>query len=318
MSKKLAPGLKTVDLSLYIAAPKSSASNGGAAAAPSKPESKEDFRARMDREALELAKAGASRRRIMDEIGCGEFQARKAIEAAKLIKAAAPGLAAADKPQTREEWLNAVALAMGPWFESVGAPLTKFRVSIGFPSKGAKGKAIGECWTDEASADKHHEIFIRPDRSDSVDVAAILAHELVHAAVGIPAGHGKAFKRVALAIGLEGKMKATVPGDKFKEAIAPILDKFGPIPHATLKLGVSSGDPKQTTRQIKCSCVDPGCEFKVRASRKILVEIGLPHCPKHGEMEAEADLSDGWKNGRPAKPKPEDGDEGEDEGGEDE
>ena len=54
-------------------------------------------------------------------------------------------------------------------------------------------------------------------------IAAILAHELVHAAVGIPAGHGKAFKRVALGLGLVGPMRATTPGDSFLAAVAPIL-----------------------------------------------------------------------------------------------
>src|SRR3546814_3233076 len=66
-------------------------------------------------------------------------------------------------------------------------------VAIGFTSAGAKGKAIGECWDNRLSADGHFEIFIRPDLAHAPDampaqIAAILAHELVHAAVGIPAG----------------------------------------------------------------------------------------------------------------------------------
>src|SRR3546814_1496676 len=65
-------------------------------------------------------------------------------------------------------------------------------------------------------------------------IAAILAHELVHAAVGIPAGHGKAFKRAALGLGLVGPMRATTPGEAFLAAIAPILESVGPLPHARL------------------------------------------------------------------------------------
>src|SRR3546814_3946952 len=66
----------------------------------------------------------------------------------------------------------------------------------------------------------------------SAQIAAILAHELVHAAVGIPAGHGKAFKRVALGLGLVGPMRATTPGEAFLAAVASILDVAGPLPHA--------------------------------------------------------------------------------------
>src|SRR3546814_4105220 len=53
-------------------------------------------------------------------------------------------------------------------------------------------------------------------------------------AVGIPAGHGKAFKRVALGLGLVGPMRATTPGEAFLAAVASILDVAGPLPHARL------------------------------------------------------------------------------------
>lgn len=47
----------------------------------------------------------------------------------------------------RESWLNRVALGMAPLFEALDAPLpARVRVAIGFTSRGAKGKAIGECW----------------------------------------------------------------------------------------------------------------------------------------------------------------------------
>lgn len=105
----------------------------------------------------------------------------------------------------RESWLNRVAAGMAPLFEALESPLPAcIRVAIGFTSRGAKGKAIGECWDNRLSADGHFEIFIRPDLAHAPDampaqIAAILAHELVHAAVGIPAGHGKAFKHGVIA-----------------------------------------------------------------------------------------------------------------------
>lgn len=69
----------------------------------------------------------------------------------------------------------------------------------------------------------------RPDAMPG-QIAAILAHELVHAAVGIAAGHGKAFKRIAVGLGLVGPMRATTPGDAFLAAVAPILAAAGPCP----------------------------------------------------------------------------------------
>jgi hypothetical protein len=110
----------------------------------------------------------------------------------------------------REEWLNLVAKRMAPWFEDEGYSLPRYRVAIGFPSTGKRGKRIGECWDGRASADGTFEVLIRPDQSDPIAVAAILAHELVHAAVGLECGHKGAFRTIATRIGLEGKMRATV------------------------------------------------------------------------------------------------------------
>src|SRR3546814_16630210 len=100
----------------------------------------------------------------------------------------------------RESWLNRVARGMAPLFEALDAPLpSRVRVAIGFTSRGATGKAIGECWDNRLSADGHFEIFIRPDMANAADAmpaqtAAILAHELAHAAAGIArksVGEGK-------------------------------------------------------------------------------------------------------------------------------
>ena len=157
----------------------------------------------------------------------------------------------------------------------------------------AKGKAIGECWDNRFSADGHFEIFIRPDLAHAPDampaqIAAILAHELVHAAVGILAGHGAAFKRIALGLGLVGPMRATTPGEAFLAAIAPILEAVGPLPHARLDTdGESTAPKKQKTRMLKCECA--ACGYTVRTARKWLELAGAPLCPTedHGRMEHE-------------------------------
>ena len=139
---------------------------------------------------------------------------------------------------TREQWLNQASEHLRTLFESVGESVpTKVRASCGFPSKSAmsaKNRRIGECWNSVASADSHTEIFISPTISDSSRVLDILAHEWIHA-IHPNAGHGKAFKHTATAIGLEGKMTATVAGDKFKAWASPVLAILGDYPHAELK-----------------------------------------------------------------------------------
>src|SRR3546814_17057051 len=93
-------------------------------------------------------------------------------------------------------------------------------------------------------------------------IAAILAHELVHAAVGIPAGHGKAFKRIALGLGLVGPMRATTPGEAFLAAVAPILDAVGPLHHARLDPeGESTAPKKQKTQIGRATCRVRVCQY---------------------------------------------------------
>lgn len=186
--------------------------------------------------------------------------------------------------QTREEWLNFVMDEVRPVFKGISAPLpAKIRLSVGFTSNGYRGKAIGECWDSKASGDKNFEIFVKPDQDEAVRVAGILVHELVHAAVGIDHGHKLPFKRVAVQLGLEGKMTATTEGAAFKEMIAPILKRAGPLPHK--KLSAFRTKKKQGTRLLKAYCEE--CGYTVRVTAKWL-EVGAPICgsaPKaHGRM----------------------------------
>ncbi len=187
----------------------------------------------------------------------------------------------------REAWLHAVADRMRPIFASYGAIMPdETRFSCGFPSTRAfavRRQRIGECWADTASADGHIEIMISPVLDDPMRVAGVLAHELVHAIVGVEAGHRGPFAKLAKAIGLEGKMTATTEGDAFKQAVAPILDAVGPYPHAQIS---KQTRPKQGTRLLKLQC--PTCAYTVRITRKWLDEVGPPECPSHRENMHEA------------------------------
>jgi hypothetical protein len=164
------------------------------------------------------------------------------------------------------------------------------RIAIGFTSSGQRSKRIGECWDNRCSEDGYFEIFIRPDLGESkellpMQVAAILGHELIHAAVGIAAGHGMEFRRVAKGIGLVG---STTAGPEFELAMQPILQAAGPLPHGRLRLtaGANSHSGKrkpQNSRQIKCTCAD--CGYSVHTTGKWLALAGAPLCPNHGRMQ---------------------------------
>jgi hypothetical protein len=191
---------------------------------------------------------------------------------------------------TREGWLNFIAGELGSLFAAAGVALPeRIRIAIGFPSTGDRGHRLGECWDKTASRDHTFEILIRPDVDDPQAACAILAHELVHAAVGIAAGHGPRFRRAALAIGLVGPMRSTRPGPAFLAAAGPILAAPGPLPHARLswagspEIDILTTRPKrQTTRLAKCACRE--CGYIVRTARFWIARQGPPHCPQHGAM----------------------------------
>lgn len=182
---------------------------------------------------------------------------------------------------TREEWLVRAAHLIAPWFAEAGYPLpAKVRYSISFPGGGSKFKRIGECWSPKASADGTTEIFLTPAIDDLTTILATLVHEQVHAAVGVEAGHKSPFQKAAKAMGLTGKWTATVATEELKARLkSEVIDELPEFPHKKLNLSMRK---KQTTRMIKAEC--PECGYTVRMSQKWIDEVGLPHCPHHGEM----------------------------------
>ena len=180
----------------------------------------------------------------------------------------------------REQWLTQAAQGLET---ALFAPLEKslplkWRVSCSWPSSRASGKnakgVIGQCFDPSASADGTAEMIISMSQDDPIEVLAILAHEMVHAIEGIQAGHGAPFKRTAIAIGLTGKMTATIAGDAFKQSVAPIITDLGDYPHAAVDL---TKRKKQTTRMVKMSCSD--CGYIARTSRANIEKHGATICP---------------------------------------
>lgn len=184
--------------------------------------------------------------------------------------------------QLRADWLQRASACCAARLADVGCIVpAKVRVSVGFPGAGARSKAIGECWTPEASGDAHAEIFVSPRLRDGVEIMATILHELIHAAVGNKAGHGPAFAKPAKAAGLIGKMTATRAGPELEAAFKQWIEDNGDYPAAGLD-PMTNGKKKQATRLLKAACV---CGYTVRVTKKWVVEAGAPHCPLHGEMQ---------------------------------
>lgn len=196
---------------------------------------------------------------------------------------------------TREEWLTKASWLI---YKKVIAPVAvvprgrSWAVSCGWPSSRALAKAnrrSGECWDAKSCADgSTYHIFITPLLSEEVQgngggVLPTLAHELIHA-VAFDAGHKGEFKRVALAIGLEGKMTATFAGSELCEKLAAIAKELGPYPHGSLTPLIRT-NKKSTCRFVKVEAVKC-CGMICRTTRKWLDQAGLPKCP-HGSRMVE-------------------------------
>jgi hypothetical protein len=101
--------------------------------------------------------------------------------------------------------------------------------------------------------------------------------------VGIEHGHKKPFRRVAVALGLEGKTTETNAGEALQGRLRVLTGKIGDYPHAKLTFKKRK---TQSTRMLKVLCPDPACGYQVRTTRK-WIEIGTPTCPCGNKMELE-------------------------------
>lgn len=212
----------------------------------------------------------------------------------------------------RETWLNELAALMAPRFEELGKPIPKFRVAVGWTSAGKSSKVGGECWHSRNSADRVYEILVAPILDDSMHVAAVLAHELSHAAAGFQHKHKGEFAKLMAALGLVRPFTSSVAGPAFKEWVQPFLDALGALPHARILLnpertpvgdaaegeegegddegGSSNQKKKQSTRMLKACCAHEvdgkPCGYTVRLTKKWAEKMGAV-CPAHGPMDVE-------------------------------
>ena len=173
--------------------------------------------------------------------------------------------------KNREEWLNSMKDFMEPVFKSHGYEFSNpILVSSGFCTKKT---AVGQCFAPVGKTDTIH-IFIDPSRGYGMDVAEILCHELIHAALGNKEGHGKLFKGACKKLGLK-PTRFTGATPEFIRWCRPFIDRLGPYPHEILKR------PMTTRFQSKMKivkCVQ--CSFWVRIDEELLLpkRICCPYC----------------------------------------
>ena len=182
--------------------------------------------------------------------------------------------------KTREEWLLAATDKLRPLFNDAGEDFGAPRVSLGFSAGGSARKTLGTCWSKKASADGTNEIFISPllaTTTGEKGILSVLVHELIHAAGHMD--HKKGFRRLALAVGLTGKMTDTIAGPDLCAHLETIADSLGTYPGAPLTM---QDRKKQTTRMIKMKC--DSCNFVARASRSAISQAGFPTCGCGGAM----------------------------------
>lgn len=201
---------------------------------------------------------------------------------------------------TREQWLNAFVAKATPHFAAQDLAMPdKIRVSIGWPSAGARSKVIGECWIREASGDGSAEIFVSPMLDDVARIAGVLTHELVHAVVGHEAKHGPVFRKAAESLGLEGKMTATTEGEAWHSWADAVLEELGTYPGSHLTGKIAGGKKKQGTRMLKLECDTCGIVLRTTKTHLRAVADALdnaafdnPHAGHHDEDDEGGDEPD--------------------------
>lgn len=115
-----------------------------------------------------------------------------------------------------------------------------------------------------------------------------MAHELLHAAVGVQHKHKGLFLVGMKHLDLVGKPTSAVPGEKLTKELEAITNAVGPYPHKALNpIGRLV---KKAEGAIKLLC--PDCECTFRISKCWIEQSGYPVCGCGTEMEEAFALED--------------------------
>lgn len=140
--------------------------------------------------------------------------------------------APAPKALNREQWLTHIAVLLRPWFSRHGFEIP-LRVRLGVGALAPSTRTLGVCYPDVDRAGFRH-VTISPFIDDPILVAAVLAHELIHAGLPPEEGHGPRFRAAARGVGFEGRLTEVSPGPALRAEIAAVVRRAGPYPHVAL------------------------------------------------------------------------------------
>jgi SprT-like family len=188
----------------------------------------------------------------------------------------------------REQWLMKAIDHLIPIFERSGYSIPIVKVSVGFPSTGAKGRHLGQCWSSKSAVDGINQIFIAPHLQTPFDFLDTLVHELVHAIDDCRSGHGENFKKIALNVGLKGPMRSAGAGESLKQELNRIAQKLGSFPHGRLSIPVKTMQKALKRPGAKCY----KCGYEVIIFKRYL-HLGAPICPKDLEKMEQTGEWDG-------------------------
>lgn len=188
---------------------------------------------------------------------------------------------------TREGWLVAASeLLDEAFFNGNGYTLpAKKACSCGFP-KGARGRAIGQCWGTSTSSDGTANMFICPTLDEPISVLATLLHELIHAWNDCVDGHKGPFKKLVKQFGLAGKATATYAeeGSELWLKLSHISEQLGPYPHKKMVPNGKKAKRGSMGGWVRYCSVNEQT-YKVLVSPKMVEEHGAPRDPFGDEME---------------------------------
>ena len=190
---------------------------------------------------------------------------------------------------TREEYLQKAKDELNERvFKQAGYEIPEVKISCSWALGTAdkNKKTLGQCVPRSWSKANINEIMIMPTVDDSEQVIDTLAHELVHAVDDNKSGHGAGFRKICLAVGLNGssQMRYACAGDELKQTITEIVKDIGLYPHSELQIHKRK---RQTTRMIKVSCTE--CNFSYRTSRKNIDMMANTICNGCGSDSLEID-----------------------------
>lgn len=179
---------------------------------------------------------------------------------------------------TREQWLTAAVHRLTPDLEAQGQTVPEnLHAIVSWPH--GQSKAIGQCFGSVWAKNGSTYITVSPVLGDDpARVLDVLLHEMIHA-TGIM-NHGAPFKKVALAVGLTGKMKSTVAGPELRERLEVLAAELGPYPHETMQTPPKADKEKADKPKNRIRLASPSNEdYIVEISRKRLETYGVPLCP---------------------------------------